>query len=325
METYIFKLRFKGPTHFGETGIDLENVSERVQSDTLFSALVNAYKELNGIEKTTEFIQSFIEQPKFLISSLFVYKGDKYFLPRPLIDEHIDKEIKKSFGKDLKKIKWVDPEGFLKWQKCLDREEVERLKGLQSEYEDSYSVEIRPRVSLDRATCQSNIYHSGFVYFKKDAGLYGIVVFWDNDFISQFKNLLEILGEIGLGGEKTYGCGMFEIESFERVPDEFKEVLFGDSGNYTLLSLCHPDPSELPQLKEGDAAYDIVRKRGWITSGRYAMPFKRKSLGFFVEGSVFKKKPKGALVDVTPESLPEPLPHRIFRYGYALTAPLGGA
>lgn len=322
MDTYVFRLRFTGPTHFGETGIDLENVSERVHSDTLFSALVNAYKEVNGIEKTNEFIRSFEKEPPFILSSLFLYRGSKYFLPRPMNDEAIDKDLKRTFGKELKKIKWVDTKGFINWHKGLDKGEIERLRKLQSEYSDSYSIEIRPRVSLDRETCQSNIYHSGFVYFMKDAGLYGIVVFKNNHFISEFRNLLEILGGIGLGGEKAYGCGIFEVESFEKASDGFKDILNGNSMDYTLLSLYHPASNELPKLEEDAIAYDIIRKRGWITSGRYAMPYKRKSLGFFVEGSVFKRRPKGALVDVTPEGLAESLPHKVFRYSYALTAPL---
>ena len=322
MDVYVFKLKFKGPTHFGETGIDLENVSERVGSDTLFSALVNAHKEVYGIKETTEFVENYSKKPQFIISSLFVYLENKIFLPRPLIDLQIDNEIKRNYGKDLKKLKWLDLKGFENWLKGnINDEEIERMKSLQIEYSEAYTTEIRPRVTLDRTTSQSNIYHSGFVYFAKNAGLYGLVAFTDGKFIKNFQTMLEILGQIGLGGEKTYGCGMFEIEMFERAPEVFKGILFEKYDTHVILSLYHPNKEEMSSLKEKAIAYDIVRKRGWITTGRYALSYKRKSIGFFVEGSVFKNRLMGTLVDVTPDELENELPHRIFRSGYAFTIP----
>ena len=43
----LVKLDFKNnPAHFGELGIGMEETSERVRSDTLFSAWVIAYARL---------------------------------------------------------------------------------------------------------------------------------------------------------------------------------------------------------------------------------------------------------------------------------------
>jgi len=87
--------------------------------------------------------------------------------------------------------------------------------------------------------------------------------------------------------------------------------------------LYHPDEEEKPNLTSSFIAYDITRKRGWITTGRYALPLKRKSVGFVTEGSVSGNPLKGTLVDVTPDNPHEILGHRVYRYGYAFTAPLG--
>lgn len=325
METYLFKLRFKGATHFGETGIDLENVSERISSDTLFSAIMNAYSAIYGPTEVSEFIDSFREKPCFLLSSLFVYSGNIYFLPKPLYDDHIDKELKRQLGKDLKKLKWIDAEYFLKWLNGnLNKEDIERMLEIQDKYEKAFLIDIRPRVTLDRETNQSTIYHSGYLYFVKNAGLYGFVTFMDSSFITKFKQLLDALGNMGLGGEKTYGCGTFEVIVFEKISDTFRKILYSGKGNYMLLSLYHPSEKEKDSLKDNAISYDIIRKKGWITTGRYALPYKRKSLGFFTEGSVFKNKPIGSLVDVTPENLEDEIPHKIYRYGFAFTIPLGG-
>jgi len=326
MDVYIYKLKFRGPTHFGETGIDLENVNEMVSSDTLFSALVNAMSVIYPKEEVSEFINTFKQQPLFLLSSLFPYSDEICFLPRPKDDSYISLELKKDKGKEIKRLKWLDAKGFEKWISGihLGEDDLNRLVSLQQTYRDAFKLEIRPRVSLDRVTQSSNIYHCGYVYFKDRAGLYGFVSFNDLSAMEPFRKLLTALSEIGLGGEKTYGCGLFDVVSMEKVSGILEKILLSDVENYTLLSLYHPSGQEIPGIDNSLIAYDIVRKKGWITSGRYALPLKRKSVGFFTEGSVFGRKPEGCLVDVTPEGAShDTLQHKIYRYGYAFTSPIG--
>lgn len=323
MDVYIYKLKFRGPTHFGDTGVDLENVSERVSSDTLFSALINA-GIINGI-CDTDFIDKFIQHPPFIISSLFLFSGDIYFLPRPMDNSHISKELKKQMGKELKKLKWLTLEGFKKWISWdnLTEDDVKDMEAFQSRYKDGFETEIRPRVSLDRITQSSNIYHCGYIYFKEDAGLYGLVYFNDLSTVDRFKELLIALGETGLGGEKTYACGMFEVIKFEKASGIFKEILESKVSRYTLLSLYHPAQDEKESISDNLIAYDVIKKMGWITTGRYALPLKRKSVGFIREGSVSRNNLKGTLVDVTPDNAPpEILSHRVYRNGYAFTVPI---
>lgn len=327
MNVYIYKLRFKGPTHFGETGIDLENVSEWVSSDTLFSALMNA--GMTGGLCKNDFIDQFQQQPPFLISSLFLYSDDTYFLPRPMDDSHISTGLKKQMGKELKKLKWLDIEGFKKWIEGsnLTENDVKWMGHSQSRYKEAFETEIRPRVSLDRITQNSNIYHCGYVYFKEDVGLYGLVAFNDLSVVDKFKELVTTLGETGLGGEKTYGCGMFEVDKFEEISGILKEILASKTSRYTLLSLYHPAQDEKTDISSNLIAYDVIRKKGWITTGRYALPLKRKSVGFITEGSVLQIQPKGCLVDVTPDNTKDNtkmLNHKVYRYGYAFTAPMRG-
>lgn len=326
MDVFIYKLKFKGPTHFGETGIDLENVNERVSSGTLFSALINAMSVVSPKEKVNEFVNTYKQLPSFLVSSLFLYRDDIFFLPRPMDDSHIPAELRKDKGKEIKKLKWLDPASFKKWITGvhLVEDDLNALVSLQQAYRDTFKIEIRPRVSLDRVTQNSNIYHCGYVYFRDGAGLYGLVSFNDLSTVELFRKLLITLGETGLGGEKTYGCGLFELVSMEKASGVFNEILFHDVKTYTLLSLYYPSEHEIPDISNTLIAYDVVRERGWITSGRYALPLKRKSVGFFTEGSVLSSKPGGCLVDVTPEGSPlGALQHEVYRYGYAFTAPIG--
>ena len=325
MDVLLYKLRFTGATHFGDTGIDLENVQETINSDTIFSALINAITIYYGVKEAGDWIERFINDPPFLLSSLFVYYKDSYFLPKPLDDSSIPDEIKAERGKDLKSLKWLEREDFLKWKKqnILTIEALDIIKKKQFEYKRAFVKEIRPRVTLDRITQQSSIYHCGYIYFREDTGLYGLVAFRDSSLIEKFKKLLLLLGQTGLGGEKTYGCGRFEVTFDDELDDAFRSILQEDSDRYVLLSLYHPAESERENLGSSLLSYDIVRKKGWITSGRYALPLKRKSVGFITEGSVVKAPVKGCLIDVTPEYAPsDTLSHSVYRYGYAFTVPL---
>lgn len=326
MDIYFYKLRFKEPTHFGQTGIDLENITEWVNSDTLFSALMNTAHAVHGCEFVSGYVDQFRQHPPFLISSLFLYAGENFFLPRPFSDINIPTDQKRELGKSLKKLRWLVLEHFYRWNmgETITGKDIEIMELAQAEYKKSFAVDIRPRVSLDRATQNSSIYHCGYLYFAENAGLYGFVAPHDQTTIEKFKDLLVSLGEIGLGGEKTYGCGTFEVSAFERVSNLMKSILKNRADMYSLLSLYYPSDDEMNTLDDDLIAYDIVRRRGWITSGRYALPLKRKSVGFISEGSVSRIPLNGAIVDVTPDNvMPDGLDHRVYRYGYAFTAPFG--
>ncbi|HXK70757.1 MAG TPA: type III-A CRISPR-associated RAMP protein Csm4 [Caldisericia bacterium] len=327
MDIYVFKLKFNGATHFGDTGIELENVNERINSDTLFSALVNTVNILYGSEKASEFANSFLQNPPFVISSLFIYRENTFYFPKPLTDDHLAEEFKKDLGKELKKISWLSQDMFLKWisGKKLEAKDIELIKNNNRNYKNSYTIEIRPRVSIDRNTNSTNLYHCGYVYFKKDAGLFGFVAFKDQKMIDFFKNLLTDLGNIGLGGEKTYGSGFFDVIDFSKINNTFLDIFNTQTSQYVLLSLYHPSKDELDAFKEDLIAYDLLRKKGWISSGRHALPVKRKSAGFIIEGSVLRFKPTGCLINVTPDTYPNNfLKHSVYKYGYAFTAPFGG-
>ncbi|ACI21834.1 type III-A CRISPR-associated RAMP protein Csm4 [Thermodesulfovibrio yellowstonii] len=325
MVIYSYKLHFKTPVHFGETGIYLENVEERFSSDSLFSALINTVSNYYGEKESEKWIDKFENNPPFLLSSLFIYNSDKYFLPKPLDDSFISREIRKKIGKELKKIRWLEAKDFLLWQKrqITKVEDIEKIKINSERYSDAFKREIRPRVTIDRITSQSSIYFCGSIKFQREAGLYGMVAFRDTDFIERFRIVMKLLGQTGIGGERTYGYGMFELKDFKPIDGVLKKLMESDTEGFTLLSLYTPSNTEIDDLVQKIVAYEIKIKKGWITSGRTALPLKRKSLGFIKEGSVFSKPLRGCLVDVTPENAPpDILKHKVYRYGYAFTVPL---
>jgi len=323
----FFRLKFKGFTHFGETGIDLENVSEWVGADTLFSAWLNAIRTFLGVHKVEEICQKFLNgEPPFKISSLFVYRENIYFLPRPLYVSLKD-EVAKALGsrlKNFKKVKWIPHLKYSRWLKNeLAVEDVDTTYNTQEEkYSSAFKKIIRPRVALDRETMESNLYHVGYLKFEEDAGLWGIAV-GTKQGLELFETGLLFLGEIGLGGEKTCGCGQFETE-FVAPDEQFKELIFGDFPHRVLVSRYIPTSSEILKLPQTFEAYRLGISRGWVTSGRIGFPIKRKAVRYLCEGSTFSGNISGQLVDVTPEGFyPEKLSHKVYRYGLSFALPLG--
>lgn len=112
----LVRLNFgRSPSHFGEVGIGLEETSERVRSDTLFSAWITAYARLlQDSSKVKALLQRFPiapnapstdasstvngngssdDEPPFYLSSTFIYRQISdpkngmrtiYYLPRPV-------------------------------------------------------------------------------------------------------------------------------------------------------------------------------------------------------------------------------------------------
>jgi len=69
------------------------------------------------------------------------------------------------------------------------------------------------------------------------------------------------------------------------------------------------------------AAYDLLPRRGWVTSPE-AGNLRRKMIWMFAEGSVLAGNPEqraGLLVNVKPEVCP----HDVWRYGYAFPVGMG--
>jgi CRISPR-associated protein Csm4 len=89
--------------------------------------------------------------------------------------------------------------------------------------------------------------------------------------------------------------------------------------NCITLSLYIPHEEEIPNLKDG--FYELTVRKGYIFSPE-VKSLRKKSVITFSEGSVFPGSITGSIVDVSPGE--HPVPHKVYKYGYALTLPYGG-
>lgn len=119
MKTYLFRLTFPVGAHFGRQGIGLEETQETVASDSLWSAVINAFALM---DEAGDVLRAAAEpEPPFVVSSLFPFGPDPddsrkrlYALPRPMTSPAVhDAALLQRAGKDLKKIRYLEPRHVL--------------------------------------------------------------------------------------------------------------------------------------------------------------------------------------------------------------------
>jgi len=322
----LIKLKPKAPFHLGERGVGIEETSEIVHSDTLFGALCWCWTLLTG-EEPGGFLRPFCEgRPPFVFSSAFPFWGEMLFVPRPLGPLPVEGD--EEFKQDVQRVAFLSLRAVEEMsRRTIPQQELKLLAGkrllvllreaqqLDNTDRAPWTVIQVPRVALDRVTSASEIFHAGRLVFAENSGLYLLVRILDPGSLAsqKLKALFRLMGDEGLGGERSCGYGFFEPEFHEL------ELNVPVTSQQLVLSLYNPkDPEELEGLDLARSAYRLVRRRGWVFSVR-ARNLQTQSVNFFVEGSVLRlSKPKdsgiyGRLVRVLPAG--EDVPHPVYRNG----------
>lgn len=345
MEIYLYRLHFKGPIHLGTYGIDLEAIDERLSSDSLTSALLNAVKVLEGDDGVIEMVDALLRpSPPFILSSLFPFGPDPEnrhsyaeAIIRPMIDPPVAyKKVLETYGKEFKRIRYLSVKDFGAWIGKVNltelqiKEIVERSKELTQGW---WQEEIRPRVALDRISQNSSIWNQAALWFSKEkkdqegkpikgAGLYGLIRINDCTWKSRLESAFRMLGEMGIGGERTYGLGLYQFDGLEPLPDPWKNLFQQEARAHVLLSMYYPTDQEKNGLQDYLQAWETVERRGYIVSGRSTTTIKRKRVRMMIEGSATSKLLSGCMVDVTPDYAFElGIGHRVYRSGIAFLIP----
>lgn len=357
---YLVRLNFKNhPLHLGELGIGMESCRERAYSDTLFSAWVSAYARLFDIQALLERFPRWPEPldagtliPPFRVSSTFVYQARfskrttstakanqpqeltyRYYVPKLLLEPIGYPEDHLSIAKSYKKLAYLPLQDWQRWYQgsgfdtTTDRQ---KLKDWAEEYALAYAERQVPKLATDRSTQATNLYHTGLIYFDRStsadnpshAGLYFLLELPEADetLLNQLKAALSLLGEDGIGGDRSSGAGRFEA-TWSDLPAEWQAVVNfqGDNNAHALLSLLWHQPldSVLDSIH-----YGHLERGGWIASPT-GLQLRRKKVHMFTEGSITPHPLSGYLVDVTPERFKHrPGAHPIYRSGLGLSLPI---
>lgn len=246
-------LEFRDGFRLGK-GDESDSALPTIYSDTIHGALVYWAFKLDPEEA-----EHFARNLK-CSSLIFQYSGD-YLVPKPLVFDLF------SSHKDWKKIKNA---GYVYLSKLSLKKPEEVVHT-----EQPLSISSVPRNALDRNTNKSILYFVEVVRVKP--GYVPCVVLEFADVHERLlKECLNILSDSGIGGDSTYGFGLFDFQITD-LPE-----LFERGGRYHFtLSLCIPNEKEIEKLNYG--YYRIVRRRGF----KKDVVQVKADLNYLVEGSIF--------------------------------------
>lgn len=193
--------------------------------------------------------------------------------------------------------------------------------------QDVFETVQVPRVRVSRLTAASEIFHAGRVHFAPGCGLWFGIQWRTADarlgqttFRETLEHLLNVLGEDGLGGERTTGYGAFRWQRAAeplQLPDPEPDM------PALLLSRYHPRAAELPDVLTRARAYALTAVGGWLRTWDAAAQ-RRRRLWLVSEGSIVNtigQTAWGDVIDVRPVyrgSGTLGVDHPVWRYGLAL-------
>ncbi|MBW1741473.1 MAG: type III-A CRISPR-associated RAMP protein Csm4 [Deltaproteobacteria bacterium] len=328
---YEYRLSFTSPVHFGLEGIGQERIDHRVRSDTLWGAIIQKWLLLYHDDAE----ELCLDTP-FTVSSCFPLVNGVSFYPLPfgaldrLIREAGQAEEPEISVKDLKKIRFAAEPLFRKITQGEPlRFEQLHLDGVfpfeekqpetMQERKPVYNIMQRPRLCTDQLSgggTEGAFFYCSDQYFNQGNGLFFLATFRDDETKKRFDAALRLLGDTGLGADRSIGRGMFSFETKEcGVSDNLS------SDRYLLLSLYHPTREEVMQgiLEAPGTAYSLTRRSGHAASPAVSN-FRRYDVWMLEEGSIFRAKPAGDVVRVLERS--DLVPHNVYRCGRAFCIPI---
>lgn len=308
--TMMFKLRFPN-------GVSLYENRHILHSDMLWGAICNAANLLFGAGAV-----DVLRQPSAVeMSSGFPFVGDELFFPKPLsfYKEPDDYKEKKAF----KKVRFVSEKI---WKEIISGKSIELKQGKfqgnlwfekQPKLEAFSVTSERPRVTLDRVTTAPTLFSSEETFYDTQVGFFFLAQFASDEVRKIFLPALRLLGDEGIGAERSVGKGWFSVEE---TTYQLHEVQ--NPNAFLLLSLYTPTENEIPLIDVNQSFYEIVERGGWVTA-LGGMTLRRKKVRAFAEGSVLyfkKEKPIGQIIETL--SAQQTLTHNVYRNLQAFAIPM---
>ena len=316
----LTRIKFTGmsPMHIG-IGRDSYDISQsQLHSDTLTAALA-AMRAIQGKDTDLDRWLDLVA-----LSLAFPYYGDTYFLPKPAGRLHV------TFGKSeaddmlhrkaLKKVAWIDSR---LWPKLISGEqsviEPTQLHGeflldkTVTDFETPMKQTISQRVSVNRTGADdAEPFAFAWTFFRPNAGLYCLLDAPD-EMTDEIRDLFTMLGEQGVGSDRSVGGGHFDVELSEQsLPD------VPNSNAVMTLSMLIPSAEELPTLNLEQSQFNIIKRGGFMagTTDDDKRHLRKNTIHMFAEGAVFAttSAPRGIVVDLRPAVASHP----IFRSGRAI-------
>jgi CRISPR-associated protein Csm4 len=319
---FIVRLRPVGPWRLGPSSGARDRVDRVLHSDTLYSALTIAARELGML---ADWLAATAEskEPAVRVGSGFPFVGRTLLAPAP---KHV----------------WPPTSaGKLRWKaaRFVPLQVAPRLLAYESLKEDRWAIdpisesvlpvekfgEVTPpfRVSFRRTAVVdrvSGISHeaseTACLEFTEGSGFW-CPVWCSEDWTDRVQGLFRFIADAGVGGERSLGWGRSAMPEFEALP----AALVANAGEnehhetgYWVLSLFAPAESDRVDWSRG--SYSLLRRSG-RTDARGEL---KAESAMVEEGSIViaDSVPVGFARNIAPEGSD----HAIYRAGFAVVVPV---
>lgn len=316
----IVRLHFRQPLHLSRGKLNTYESSEHtLHSDTLQAALYVCALQLYDLATADDF------KEKVRISSAFPWtEAHGYWLPKPVsvrLDENPDTR------KELKKVKYLQKKNFEQTLRGENPPLADLLEGIEDKRKaiqpKIWEADTTQRVVIDRINTASTPFYLEKLYptnGHKDCGLYVII---QNEGFDKLKNLFRLLGDNGIGLQRSLGNGTFDSVFVE---EKFSIDKPQNASSWVNLSLFRPENEEkLGKIQLALSQYQLIKRGGWLASPQDAghMSLRKKSVLMFSEGSVLafgdEASREGGFSDLDPR--PD-VPHPVWRDGRGIFLPM---
>ncbi|HPN38557.1 MAG TPA: type III-A CRISPR-associated RAMP protein Csm4 [Melioribacteraceae bacterium] len=328
----LYKLKFSTPLKVTSELSYLGETEYIIHSDTLYGAIHSLWGWLFNEE---EVFGNNLLINKFKLSSAFPYYNNMLFFPKPfnvklqesdILNSNERKKSKKvtyleyELLKDVingKKISLSEVGIIQKMFACKDVKNAENLS-IFKKFTASHNT-------LERFSDSSqNVFESTEIVFNNDtlnnieSGLFFLAEFESEEIKEKFEAVLSLLGDEGIGADRTLGKGLFNY-----VCLNFEIPKVDNSNAYVLLSLFLPAKNELSEINFDKSYYEIITRGGWVTLPGYNAKYKN-NIKMFTEGSVFNSKNQllGNFADISDKELKEFKDVNIWRNGLFFGFPI---
>ena len=324
--------------HLGER--ELDDTSDILHADTLFSALANIYElALSGAGT----LIGLMNAGKLRFSSgFYAAQFDKrfiFFLPKPPVEylcvdarkklkhvrylsigvwrkvlEHFDYQKQESCSLDLLSLPSIGGE-FVYTE--------EELAGVEEQLDNKVfrSTQTVPKVKVHTTDQEDCLYHETTVQFTPIQLEKGYIngafyVFLEHtlafDELKEFMAAMRIMADEGVGGQRSSGRGQFaSVELVDVDVPSCQNPLF-----YLGLSLISPATNE--EFHNGLHSYELMLRGGGSLGKMGKAEEHRRQARFVREGALLLKNIQGKFVDVSPEQN-----GTILRNGFNFAIPIG--
>lgn len=282
------KFKFSGGLHIGRGAEELDKTATVYGSDALKSALFAV-----GLQYYPQWaLTPDVFFNGFRISSAFPWCGDEYFLPKPG-----DMRFKFEHNNDLaeakmaKKITYISASQFRTWASHTAPIHVKDSQVGDGSFlfagtgKKFLHAIVQQRVQIPlRYDGETRPYYFERLLFEENSGLYFLISFEDETLKPKVMHALHMLGDLGIGTDRTVGNGQFEIQSIAPF-----QMPAGKDGRQMAIGLYLPTEEEIANIDLTQSSWSLTKRGGYIAGASLTehRSLRKNNIYFFGEGSTF--------------------------------------